>query len=161
MKLYEIEIMLQSAIDRAEEQAAENEGEISELTSYYLDHWQEQKDIKISNICKLIKNLKAEHEAVANESKRLAERARVAKNKMESVKYWLAGFLNGEKWQDENSKISWRKSEAVEVADESQVPECFIEMKPQIRKADIKEQIKAGHVVPGCSLVEKRNIQIK
>ena len=161
MKLYEIEQMLTEAIDQAHRQAEENHGEISELTSYYIDHWVAEKEQKISNTCKLIKNLLAESSAVAEEAKKLNDRARVTKNKAESVKAWLAGFMDGEKWSDANSKISWRKSESVEISDIDLVPDQFIDMIPKANKLEIKKILLSGGEIDGCKLEKKQNIQIK
>lgn len=161
MNLYQIEMELQLLMQEAEQQAEQNAGEISDTISDQLDCWEGEKEKKISNTCKYIKNMLSEYEAVAGEAKKLNERARVAKNKAEWVKAWLSGFLNGEKWSDANSKITWRGSQSVAVADENLVPACYFEKILKIKKADIKAELKAGGEVPGCKLEEKQNIQIK
>ena len=60
-------------------------------------------------------------------------------------------------------KLSFRKSEAVEITDEASIPAEYIESKvvETISKTKIKEAIKAGIAVEGASLIKKQNIQIK
>lgn len=60
-------------------------------------------------------------------------------------------------------KLSFRKSEAVEIEDEKLIDSEYVESKvvSTISKTKIKEAIKAGIVVKGASLVKKENLQIK
>ena len=69
-----------------------------------------------------------------------------------------------EKIDTPTMKISLRKSEAVEIEDESLLPNTVKEEVPatfKISKTKIKEAIKAGIEVPGASLVTRKNLQIK
>lgn len=168
--LYEIDNALMIAMGRAEEEAEQNEGEISDYLGQLLDMLSDEKDAKVGNICRYIKSLKAEAEMVKTEEKNLADRRRVTENKAESLKRYLAGFMKeGEKFADENSKVSWRKSSSVEIAESyifNQAPEEWLRVTTAWDKTaiknDIKKDIEAGRAIPeGVALKEHQNIQIK
>lgn len=59
--------------------------------------------------------------------------------------------------------MSYRRSEAVEVFDESLIPEDYIKIsvKKAPDKTAIKAILKSGGEVAGCVLRENRNLQIK
>ncbi len=61
-------------------------------------------------------------------------------------------------------KLSFRKSEAVEIDNEDSVPRHLAIHKPESwvpNKVAIKEAIKAGEQVPGARIAERHNLQIK
>jgi len=60
-------------------------------------------------------------------------------------------------------KISFRKSESVEVEDVNQLPNEYkvIKLTETADKFKIKDAIKAGEIIEGCSIKTNRNIQIK
>ena len=106
--------------------------------------------------------VEVDEEALAEQIKTFTARKNAAKNKRESLKSYLAAFLNGKKWQNSEVAISWRKSEAVEVEDGAAIPEKYLRYKePEINKALLKTDLKSGEVVDGCQLVTKNNIQVK
>ena len=67
------------------------------------------------------------------------------------------------KIKSETLQLSFRKSESVEVFDESLVDEKFKKVKTEISldKTAIKNAIKNGEDVQGAKIVEKNNLQIK
>ena len=127
-----------------------------------LDELVMERDKKIRNIACWIRNLESDENALAEQIKLFTARKTACKNKRESLKSYLAAFLNGKKWQNSEVAISWRKSEAVEVEEGAAIPEQYLRYKePEINKAQLKADLKAGTVVYGCQLVTKNNIQIK
>lgn len=158
MNLYEINAELLSCIDT-------ETGEVIDIEK--LDNLNLQMHDKIENIGCWIKNLLSNADQLDVEIKSLSDRKKSAKNKAESLKKYLSDFLNGNKFESAKVSISYRKSEAVEVADIEQIKlledrDCYLTYKePEANKTAIKEAIKHGSIVPGCSLVEKQNIQIK
>jgi hypothetical protein len=160
--LYKINIDLEGAMRTAELEAEENQGEISDYLSSLLDSFEDEKDLKVGNICRYIKSLKAEGDMVRAEEKSLYDRRRVAENKAESLKQYLAGFLKeGETFADENSKILWRKSESVFITDAERVPPEYQKISITPDKAALKKAIKDGKEFDGISILPKQNIQIK
>ena len=85
MTLYEIDNAILECIDL-------ETGEIIDIDK--LNELQLKKETKIENVALWIKDLKAEAEAIKAEKLALAERQRVAENKAESLKRWLAFALS-------------------------------------------------------------------
>ena len=135
-------------------------GEIIDTAA--IEQLEMDRDTKIRNIACWIRNLEADEKALADQIKTFTARKNAAKNKRESLKSYLAAFLNGAKWQNSEVAINWRKSEAVEVEEGAAIPEKYLRYKePEINKAAIKADLKAGATIYGCQLVTKNNIQIK
>ena len=158
MKLYEIDDAITKCVD------AET-GEI--IDAEQLDKLQIERETKIENVACWIKDLKAEAEALKNEKQALAERQKVAENKAESLKKWLAYALQGEKFKTPKCAISFRKSEAVEVTDEGlnnlmkEHDELLTYKAPEPNKTAIKQALKDGLNVAGVTLVENTSVIIK
>ena len=158
MKLYEIDNAILECIDL-------ETGEI--IDTEQLDKLQMERDTKLENVACWIKDLKAEAEALKNEKQALAERQRVAENKAESLKKWLAYALQGEKFKTPKCAISFRKSEAVEVTDEGlnnlmkEHDELLTYKAPEPNKTAIKQALKDGLSVEGVQLVQNISTIIK
>ena len=151
--LYEIDQEIMSCIDL-------ETGEIVDLDK--LSELQMQREEKLEGVALWIKNLKADAAAYKAEKDTFAEREKAAKDKAEKLSQWLTEALNGERMTTSRVAVSFRKSEAVEV-DEEYVPKKWFTKKITFApdKIRIKEAIKSGLKIKGCSIVEKQNIQIK
>ena len=158
MTIYEIDQAIMNCVD------AET-GEI--IDTEQLDKLQMERDAKLENVACWIKDLKAEAEALKNEKQALAERQRVAENKAESLKKWLAYALQGEKFKTPKCAISFRKSEAVEVTDEGlnnlmkEHDELLTYKAPEPNKTAIKQALKDGLSVEGVQLIQNTSTIIK
>lgn len=153
MKLYEIEDAIMECFD------AET-GEIFDEEKY--NALSLERDVKIENICLYIKNLKAEVDALKNEEDAFKKRRKSAENKMESLKRFLTGYLNGMPFNTTKVKVSWRASEKVEVDDITKVPEEFLKkVEPEADKTELKKALKGGKVIDGVHLETSNNIQIR
>ena len=159
MTIYEIDNEIMNCIDM-------ETGEV--IDTEKLNDLQMERDEKIENVALWIKELKAEAEAIKNEKQALAERQRVAENKAESLKNWLAYALNGEKFKTSKCSISYRNSESVEVTEEGlealmRDHEDLLTYKaPDPNKKAIKDAIKNdGLTVAGVQLVQKTSTIIK
>lgn len=158
MNLYEIDYSILNCVD------AET-GEILDVDM--LNALEMKRDEKIENIALWVKNLLSDAEQIKKEREILAEREKVAKNKAENLKKYLSDYLNGTKFETPKVKVSFRKSESVDVLDIKELMEMNNAEKylkysdPTPDKTAIKQAIKKGINIPGCSLVKKDNIQIK
>ena len=121
-----------------------------------------ERDTKIRNIACWIRNLDAEEKALAEQEKIYRDRKNATHNKKEDLKEYLASFLAGKKWKNEEVNISWRKSEAVEVTDMKKLSSYYLRYRePEVNKTLLKADLKAGVKLEGAVLTEKNNIQIK
>lgn len=129
-------------------------------------------EVKADNIACLLKNIEADIAAIKTEEERLAERRKAKAKTYDRIKVYLSEELqkaNVPSVETARNRISFRKSEQVEIADEI----AFIEWArknrddlltykdPTINKTEIKKAIKSGAEVFGASIVSKNNIQIK
>ena len=153
MEIYKINQAILDCID------AET-GEI--IDAEMLDKLQMEKSEKIENVACWIKDLKAEAEALKAEKMAFAERQRVAENKVESLKRYLAYALDGQAFKSTRASVSFRTSESVEIDDIYAVDENYLRYKePEADKTAIKNAIKAGKEVAGATLVKSTSVIIK
>ena len=135
-------------------------GEIVDLDR--LHDLQMERGDKIRNIACYIKNLRSDAAQYDEEAKTFAARKKAAQTKAESLTAYLSSMLNGEKVKDKEYSTSWRKSESVNITDDSLLPDTYlVPQPPKVDKAGIKAALKAGTAVTGAELTEKNNIQIK
>lgn len=152
MTIFDIDQAIMACVD------AET-GEVIDLDK--MNALQMERGEKIENVALWVKELDAEAKAIREEEKRLAERRKVNENKIASLKGYLSMALSGQKFSTPRVKISWRKSESVDIPDPEKIPASWYRAKYEIAKDDIKAALKAGETVPGATLVENTNIQIK
>lgn len=158
-------------------------GEIAETEDDFfriLDEIKMATDEKIDGIASFIKNLESDVEAIKNEKKNLDARIKAKENLIERLKHSINRHVNllymdrdtnevdmdkVNKWKFETArnKISYRKSESVNVVDETKLPKKFYEKITTIKadKKAIKDAIKNGDKVNGAVLETNLNIQIK
>ena len=153
MKLYEIDNAILGCVDV-------ETGEIFDIDKF--EELSMERDAKIENICLWIKNLKAEAEALKAEKDAFAERQKKAENKMESLKKYISSYLEGAKFETAKVKVSFRKSETLEISEDANIPDEFLKFKePEVNKTELKKALKAGQHFEGVVLVQNQNIQIK
>ena len=149
MKLYEIDNAILDCIDL-------ETGEV--IDTERLDALHIERDAKIENVALWIKDLKAEAEAIKAEKQALEERQRVAENKAESLKKWLAYALDGQKFSTAKCAVSFRKTEKVEISDVGMIrlmkehDELLTYKDPEPNKTAIKQALKDGLNVDGVRL---------
>lgn len=159
MTLYEIENAILDCVDPETGEIIDTE----RLNSLHIE-----RDAKIENVALWIKDLKAEAEAIKSEKQKLAERQKVAENKAESLKKWLAFVLEGQKFKTAKCAVSFRQTESVEVTDEGLEnlmkngnDDLLTYKAPEPNKTAIKQAIKDGLNVQGVQLVQNTSTIIK
>lgn len=158
MKLYEIDNAILECVDL-------ETGEI--IDPHKLSSLQMERDAKIENVACWIKDLKAEAEAIKQEKQALAERQKVAENKADSLKKWLAYALDGQNFSTSKCAVSFRKTESVEVTPDGlenlkAMRDDLLKYKePEPDKTAIKQALKSGLSVRGVQLVQNTSTIIK
>ena len=114
MNLYQIDQQILDCID------AET-GEIFDVEAF--EQLALERDVKIESICLWIKNLNAEIEALKAEKDAFAQRLKAAENKRESLKKYISEYLAGNKFETAKVKVSFRKSESLEISEGAIIPE--------------------------------------
>lgn len=143
-----------------EESGGELTPEIEEALILNADNFQLKADGYIQSIAKYsdiasaadlhIKEMQRIKKTAENIEKRLKERLLVAMKIMEVDKMELG-----------LRKLSIRNSKAVNIIEESKVPNEFIKVETSIDKMKLKEALKAGEIIPGAELVTNQSIQIR
>ena len=162
--LYEIDAAILEAVDQ-------ETGEI--LDTEKLDTLQMEREKKLEGVALWVKDLKAEAAAVKEEADKLTARKKALDNKIESIKTWLTGALDGEKLKtprcnvyqthsqrlavigDEKDLIAWLERNAKDPRDYIRYRE------PELRKDELKKALKDGVTIPGASLEETESVVIK
>ena len=143
-----------------------NGGEVDDELNELLQINQEQLEQKGRGYGFIVKDLENEIDIIDAEIKRLSA-FKVSRNKtIDRLKETLSNSMQMygiEKLDSPTLKISFRKSESVEVENQSILDEKFLDMKTtfSVNKTKIKEAIKAGENVLGAVLKVNQNIQIK
>lgn len=126
---------------------------------------------KADSIACLLKNLDAECIAIKAEEARLAERRKAKEKAHERIKQYLSETLQRaglDKIETARNKITFRKSESVEVNEETFIEwalkhrdDLLTYSAPKVNKTEVKKALKDGIEIVGAELRIKNNIQIK
>lgn len=125
--------------------------------------WNEDYENKVENYIKVMKNLDADIEARKSEIDRLKKLNDADKSKKERMKTDLATSMEltgHEKVDTTLFKVSFRKSEAVEV-DDLLLPGSYKVATWKADKKRLKEDLKNGLEILGAELVERKNLNIR
>jgi hypothetical protein len=114
-------------------------------------------------------NHKADAKAIESEVERLAKRLDSEKKRTERadmlIDRMFSRIYDGKPVTIGTFTVSYRKSEAVKIDDETKLPTDFLRIpeppKPAPDKTKIKEVLKAGQEVPGASIEVRQNLSIK
>jgi hypothetical protein len=162
--LYDIDLMIQEAIEAIHDEAEKNQGVYSDSWEDILNNLNVDREKKLLDCARYIKTVEAMAEAVKKEKILLAERQFCLEKKADKIKEFIAKSMihgNDCEIKDANTRLSFRKSECVEIFSEKDLPSQFVECKIVPMKLDIKTAIKAGKDVPGARIIENRSLQIK
>lgn len=135
----------------------------------YIAELGEQEAAKVDSFGQFLRLETARVEAMKEESKRLAARAKTVSNRLEYLRGLYAGIMleHGlKKVKGSAYEIALAKSERVEVpASVDALPPEFIRVKVEetreADKAEIKAAIAAGREVPGCSVKKIYRVQVR
>lgn len=119
----------------------------------------------IDGLCQLIANSQATEEACKSEANRLLNRARVHANLAMRLKRYIQDqmtVIGQKKIKTDLFTVSVCKTApSLEIYDLSAVPAIYDRITPrEIDKQYVKEELKAGKEVPGCSLTVSEHIRI-
>lgn len=157
MNLYQIKEEIEQAINECVD------FETGEITNpELLDSLNMALNEKRENIALYIKNLVADSKAIDEEIKNLTARKKSINNKIDWLKQYLANDLQGNKFETAKVVVSFRKSNAIDIAPNANIPDYYlIQQEPKPDKTALKKAIQSGEVINGVSIVEKSNISIK
>jgi len=143
----------------------EADGEITPDVEESLKINAENFETKARGYIWMIKKLESENVTISNELERL-KRIEKRNDKLidrlkESMKMALEIF--GESQKVDTFTLSLRKSKSIEIIDAELVPEAYrvVKTTETINKTELKKAIESGINVPGATIKENQNLQIK
>lgn len=156
MRLFEID----EAIRNFKFEVDDETGEILNVDE--LDALMVEREKKCEAVACLVKEYRADGDALLNESRKLKDRSDRAYKKADSLEQYLDLSLGGEPFKTSKCEVTYRKSTAVDIINEMMIPDRFCIYKTDRRpdKTLIKKALKSGEDVEGAVLKEKNNIHI-
>ena len=162
--LYEIADKYAAAIERGFV-VDEDTGEIIEDESA-LDNLEGELNDKLEACAVVVKELRADAEAIRDEERKLAERRHAKERKAEWLRNYIAYNLEtiGQtKLETPRAVIRTRRTRSVDVYDVDSLPEEYkrSETVTTPRKREIGDAIKEGETIPGARLIENDSVSIR
>ena len=155
-QLYKISASIRALIDGADE-----DGVLDATSWAAIEQLEGELEHKAESVALVVLELEADAEGVAKEAKRLDERAKSLERKAEKLREYLAYWLDGREIKGRLVTISYRKSESVEIIDETAIPEEYFRVVHLTDKTSIKHALKGGAVLGWAQLVVHRHMQIR
>lgn len=113
---------------------------------------------KVEQLLSICKNQSAYSEALKEESRKFAERAKAEDNRVASIKNYIAQSLESAGLKTVKAglqQVTLRApSKSVEITDAGSIPSEFVEYETTIKpdKLAIKKQLEAGIAIPGAQI---------
>lgn len=168
MTLFEIDRNVQELIEQGfnHDCIDVETGEVdNEKAERYLADLNIEREIKLENYGKYIKNMEAEEKAIAEQLKVFEARRKTLQRKIEWFKKAIISslMLSGEKeFKTINVVLTTRKSQKVEVDEEKLSKQyCIEKLTYNPDKKMLAELLKQGQVIDGAWMVTNINLNVK
>lgn len=152
--------------------------DVQEALDYHFDTEEEQRDtleavigqfdVKAQSVIGYIKNQEMTEAMLEEHIKQMGEKLKAIKARNQDLRDYLernmkAAGITEIKADDGTFRASFRKSKAVEILDEAQIPAEFMRetVKIEPNKTAIRKAIESGQDVAGAKIEERQNLQIK
>ena len=157
---------IQSEYQQLVNQLIENGGELTPELELALQINKDNFHSKSENYAYITKQFDGEIDIIDNEIKRLQQAKKTREKAIERLKANIEMAMNTfevDKIETPLIKISFRKSESVEVEDVNNLPALYkvVKVSETADKLKIKDAIKSGILIEGCSIKTNRNLNIK
>ena len=160
MKLYAVS----QRIEELSEQMVDIEtGEINEEIFAELTELVEEKEDRLESIFLHIKNLASDITALKVERDSFDKRIKRKTREMDRLLDWTTMLQKGKTFETDKVRVKYRRSQKVEIKDESLIPEKYIKFKTTKSpdRTAIKDVLRNGGYVEGAVLVERFNPNIE
>lgn len=131
-----------------------------------LESLEDAIEVKAENTAKVIKQLEANAEMLANESRRLSERKSAIENNVRNLKSYLQDQFERcgkAKVKGEIFTVAIQNNpQSVEVVDETKIPlEFFIQQEPKLDRKELLTHLKAGEEIAGVTIKQTKSLRIR
>lgn len=125
-------------------------------------------ETKAQSVAHMVRQLEANAAAVKQWAKEASERAKATEARAERLREYLSSNMQAcgiTRIEGPGVVLSWRKSHAVVIDDEAQIPAAYMRTKPapppEPDKPAIAAAMKLGELVPGARIETRQSLQIK
>ena len=163
MKLYELAENYQEVASMMEQ--VEMGSEDWQMIQDTLEAIDDELDVKVQNICIIVKVYKYNRENIKAEKKLLDEVDKLYENKIKQLESYLqeqlqkTGNLKSTMLYGPH-KLTYRKSVSTEVTDVNALPIEFLKTKIEADKTAIKKALQEGVAVAGARLVDTTSFKV-
>ena len=169
MKIYEFSSEFQTL-----KNMVENELEFNEETGEIIDNSEEIAQLfkelemkfgdKLDSVMRFVSMLDGQADTLDKEIKRLQAKKKSLNNKVDNLKLLVKNSLIDagiDKFSTDLHSFSFRKSESVEVDNIELLDSCYVRIKKEADKNEIKKAIKSGIEVNGASIASNTSLIVK
>lgn len=163
MKLYELAENYQEVASMMEQ--VEMGSEDWQMIQDTLEAIDDELDVKVQNICIIVKVYKYNRENIKAEKKLLDEVDKLYENKIKQLESYLqeqlqkTGNLKSTMLYGPH-KLTYRKSVSTEVTDVNALPIEFLKTKIEADKTAIKKALQEGIAITGARLVDTTSFKV-
>jgi hypothetical protein len=162
MKIYDIINQIKEIEQKIDQFSEDNLGFVPDELMKELEGSELKFEEKLEQFIKILMNKKSFSDVLKEEKRKIDSKLKANERAIENLKFFIGSIVGiDNKYTVGQFKISWRKSESLEVLDESKVPDTFCKFEKKVNKNDLKDYVKSGGEVDGVRISEKKNIQIK
>ncbi|BDR73372.1 hypothetical protein K144316041_23830 [Clostridium tetani] len=136
-----------------------------EMLEESLNKINDELDVKLENIAKLIKSIEVDVKGFKEEEKRLADRRKSSENRITNLKEYVEGAMRATGIKKVNGKVFTlgiqKNAPSVDITDENSIPEEYFILEKRLVKKKVLEAHKEGRKVPGTTIKRTESLRIR
>lgn len=136
-----------------------------EMLEESLNKINDELDVKLENIAKLIKSIEVDVKGFKEEEKRLSDRRKSSENRITNLKEYVEGAMRATGIKKVNGKVFTlgiqKNAPSVDITDENSIPEEYFILEKKLVKKKVLEAHKEGRKVPGTTIKRTESLRIR
>ena len=136
-----------------------------ELLDESLNSINDELDVKLENIAKVIKSMEVDVKGLKEEEKRLADRRKSLENKIQNLKDYAENAMRATGVKKVKGKVFTlniqNNAPSVLIKDLERIPNEYFRIKKEVDKTLLKEKLKEGQVIEGAELQQTESLRIR
>lgn len=136
-----------------------------EMLEESLNKINDELDVKLENIVKVIKSMEVDVKGFKEEEKRLADRRKSSENRITNLKEYVEGAMRATGIKKVNGKVFTlgiqKNVPSVDITDENSIPEEYFILEKRLVKKKVLEAHKEGRKVPGTTIKRTESLRIR
>ena len=162
ISFYHLDAEVRHVTERMHAEADPETGAVPDDVWQRLDALAAEGEARLVELACVLKERRAEAEAVKAEAKKLRDRAAALDAMCERLEAVLEERVGEDGISDPRVTARWRSSKSVEVTvDPKQLPELYQRVKIEADKVGLRKALDAGAEIPGAEVVIDRHLIVK